>query len=141
MATKRRRRSKRTFLKVGDKVEARVGDDWKVGHVSRSLFRGIEVDVRLEDGKVVTNLVATQVRLLEKGDGLTLLDEKKKPLDWANEIKKVLKDVPKPTLDEEASKDELKPCEFYDMSFSIVRPTEHKTLFATLLKSRTPEKK
>ena len=70
---KKRRRSKRSLLEVGDRVEARVGDDWIPGAVSRSLFRGVEMDVRLDDGRVMKNLSAREVRLVEKGEGLTIL--------------------------------------------------------------------
>lgn len=59
---KRQRRSKRTGFAVGDDVEARIGDDWHYGKVSRSLHRGVEVDVRLENGKVMTNLTAKDLR-------------------------------------------------------------------------------
>ena len=56
------KRTRSSNLVVGDFVEVRVADDWQKGRVSRSHAKGREVDVRLESGKVFTNLFASSVR-------------------------------------------------------------------------------
>lgn len=63
---KRRVRSRKSPFQVGDSVECRVGDDWHPGTVSRSLFRGSEVDVRLPSGSVMKGLLAHEVREVNK---------------------------------------------------------------------------
>ena len=62
----KRRRS--TSLLVGDKVQARVIDDWLPGQVCRSIARGAEVDVRLLDGRVMRSLTAKDVRKAKEAD-------------------------------------------------------------------------
>lgn len=65
MATTKRKRTKRSGLSVGDRVLARGGDTWKLGSVSRSLFRGAEVDVRCDDGTMLRNLTSKDVKVGE----------------------------------------------------------------------------
>ena len=59
---KRITRSRKTGLKVGDGAEVRVNDVWLKGKVARSTGNGAEVDVRLDDGRVMKNLTAKDVR-------------------------------------------------------------------------------
>jgi hypothetical protein len=58
----KRKRTKRSGLSVGDRALARCGDDWCPGTVSRSVGRGAEVDVRLDDGRVIRNLTSKDVK-------------------------------------------------------------------------------
>lgn len=60
---KKATRSRRSGFRQGDDVEVRINDAWLKGKVSRSLFKGVEVDVRLEDGRVMKNLTAKDVRV------------------------------------------------------------------------------
>lgn len=61
MAAKRKR-TKRSGFSQGDRALARCGDNWFPGTVARSLFRGVEVDVRLDNGKTLTNLTSKDVK-------------------------------------------------------------------------------
>ncbi len=54
------------MLKQGDSVAARRGDDWCAGTVTRSLFRGIEVDVRLDDGTILRGLTSKDVKIRDE---------------------------------------------------------------------------
>lgn len=62
-------RARKSGLNQGDQVEVRINETWRRGQVSRSLNKGAVMDVRMDDGKVLTNLTAKDVRAVRKEEG------------------------------------------------------------------------
>lgn len=63
-------RARKSGLTQGDQVEVRINETWRRGQVSRSVNKGAIMDVRMDDGKVLTNLTAKDVRAIRKEEGV-----------------------------------------------------------------------